>query len=537
MISPFRQPIAFLIGILSPLALSMVASGQTPVSPPPSRSELPNIILILADDLGWKDVGYNGARFYETPNIDRMATMGMIFTNAYSSGPNCAPTRASLISGMYPPRHLIYTPGGQSKMDPRNMKLWVPVQKRYWNGAGLTMPSEDPFEVRTTLSPSLESIAEILNRAGYRTARFGKWHLGNNRNHGFHVSRDIAKGPSDPNGARTLTNLSVDFIRDNRDRPFFLFLSHHGVHTPYVASSDLVNKYRQKRKSWTEDKHDYNPTYAGEIEAIDNSVGRIIESLNQHTIGDNTLVIFTSDNGGWKVTPNQPLREFKGSLYEGGIRVPTCMQWPATVTAGSTSHVPITTVDFLPTFAKLARTSLPAGQAVDGESFFPLLKGESALMNRALFWHYPMYNSDKRPRDPVRPSSAIRKGHWKLIEHFEHHRLELYNLADDISESQNRASSMPEKAKALYDELVAWRKRTKAVVPVLRNPYYRGPADSPEQLRGRLRLVQTGIQSLKDSARLLQGNKARLRSLIDQMQIAEGEDRVHQITEDGLLGL
>ncbi len=531
MINPFRRPIVILISILSPLALSMGASGQTPESPP--RGQVPNIILILADDLGWKDVGYNGAQFYETPNIDRLARNGMIFTNAYSSGPNCAPTRACLISGMYTPRHLVYTPAARSKGDPRKMKLWVPVQKGYWQSARLPQPAEDPFPVRRDLKDfNLDSIAEILNTGGYRTARFGKWQLGDKNFQGFHVSSDVDRGPKAAGSADTLTDLSVDFMQDNRNRPFFLYLSHHEVHEPYIASSRLVNKYRNKKKSWTAENNDYDPIYAGMVESLDNSVGRITTTLEKLKISDNTLILFTSDNGAARVTPNAPLRNFKGSLYEGGIRVPACVQWPATIAAGSVSDTPITTVDFLPTFANLAKTPLPAGQAVDGESLVPLLKGESALTDRAIFWHFPLYLKEKSS-----PASAIRKGDWKLIEYFEDQSLELYNLSDDIGESQNRATSMPEKAKALHDELVAWRKRTKAVVPVLRNPYYQGSADSPEQLGRRLRLVQTGIQSLQDSVRLLEGNKARLKGLVDELQVVAGDEKVYQIMEDGLLGL
>lgn len=441
--------------------------------------ERPNIVLILADDLGWNDVGFNGDEFYETPHLDRLAREGMILANAYSSGPNCAPTRASLISGMYPPRHMVYTPGGKSKIDPRKMRLWIPVQQRFWERTGVTDRIPDAFEVRQALDPSVVSIAEVLKQGGYATARLGKWHVGPDTQ-GFDFSSSDGKPGTeknhydDPNVTFDLTDVGIDFIKDNRHQPFFLYLSHWDVHGPLVARRNLVEKYEKKLASWTKNKHPYNPTYAAMVEAVDTSVGGILETLEEFSLAEKTLVIFSSDNGGTRVSINQPLRGVKGSLYEGGVRVPTCMRWPGMIAAGTKSLTPITSVDFLPTFAELAGVSLPAGQPVDGESFAPLIKGRPAFDDRAIFWHYPLYLAGR-----ATPASAIRKGDWKLIEFFEDGRVELYNVATDTSESRNMADAVPAKASELHQELVAWRKATNAVEPREPNPYYNKTRDLP----------------------------------------------------------
>ena len=454
-------------GIFLALALSTVASAQRP-----------NIVFVLSDDQGWNDVGFNGGEFYETPHLDRMAREGMIFTDAYSGGPNCAPTRASLISGMYVPRHRIYTPGGKSKINPRQMKLWVPVQQRFLEQAGLKAPKRDPFEARQALDPGVVSFAEVLKEGGYTTARFGKWHGGPDTQ-GFDISSSDGKPGTeknhynDPDVTFDLTDVGVEFIRENRDRPFFLYLAHWDVHSPLVARDELVAKYKKKLASWTRNKNPYNPTYAAMIEAVDTSVGRIVETLDELNLSEKTLVIFSSDNGGTRVSINRPLRGVKGSLYEGGVRVPTCMKWPGVIEAGSKSATPITSVDFLPTFAELAGVPLPTTQPVDGESFVALLRGQRTLSDRAIFWHYPLYLTGR-----ASPASAIRKGDWKLIEYFEDGRLELYNLGADISESRNLADAAPSMARELHEELRAWRKATNAVEPRTANPYYTGPGQT-----------------------------------------------------------
>lgn len=435
----------------------------------------PNIVYILADDMGWMDPGYNGNTFYETPNIDQLAADGMVFNRAYTGGPNCLPTRACIMSGMYCTRTNIWTPGGLSKGSFQYMKLLVPNKK---NNKGKT------FESSTKLKADVVSLAEILKPAGYTTARFGKWHLGQDTQ-GFELSgsagaknyRNEGMGYGDIKNSIKITDAAVDFIDDNRERPFFLYLSHFEVHSPLKAEQEVIKKYQDKleSKSW---KKNWNPTYAAMVEALDNSVGRVTKKLDELGLSDNTLVIFGSDNGGvGRFTPLKPLKGAKGSFYEGGIRVSTCMKWPTVIKAGSTCDTPITSVDWMPTFAKLTGAKLPTDQPVDGASIVPLLTGE-AIPERSIFWHYPLYlkaTSEQGREIPVAgtnkkywraaPSSLICNGDWKLIHYLEEDRVELYNVAEDVSESNNLADSNPDKAAQLLTELNRWRQETKAPIP------------------------------------------------------------------------
>ena len=442
----------------------------------------PNIVYILADDMGWLDPGYNGNEFYETPNIDQLAADGMVFNRAYTGGPNCLPTRACIMSGMYCTRTHIWTPGGQSKGAFEYMKLLVPNRK---NKKGNT------FESLIKLNPDVVSLAEILKPAGYATARFGKWHLGKDRQ-GFDVSgsagaKDYSseqKGYSDIKNSIKITDAAVDFIDNNRERPFFLYLSHFEVHSPLKADQKVIEKYENKLQSKQWDKT-WIPTYAAMVEALDNSVGRVTKKLDELGLSENTLVIFGSDNGGvGRFTPLKPLKGAKGSFYEGGIRVATCMKWPATIKAGSTCDTPITSVDWMPTFAELTNAKLPTDQPVDGASFVPLLSGD-AMPERYIFWHYPLYlkgNSDQDRVIPIAgtdenywrasPSSLICDGDWKLIHFLEDDRIELYNVAKDVSESDNLAESHPDKAAELLAELNHWRKETNAPMPTTPNPAF-----------------------------------------------------------------
>lgn len=437
----------------------------------------PNIVFILADDFGFMDTGYNGNEFYETPNIDRMTEEGMTFDRAYSGGPNCAPTRACIISGMYAPRTHIWTPGGASKGPSKNMKLVVPNRN---NKKGRF------FESKEEMNPAVVSLAEMLKPAGYATARFGKWHLGSDTQ-GFDVSswsgnleKDYGKeqaGYKDLNNSVSITEAGIDFIDANKDRPFFLYLAHFEVHMPLVADKKTIEKYKEKlgSKKW-EDK--WNPTYAAMVEALDDSVGRIHEKLAELGLAENTLVIFSSDNGGvGSITPIKPLKGAKGSFYEGGVRVPTAMVWPGTIEAGSRSETPITSVDFMPTFAELAGAKLPDSQPVDGSSFASLLKGQP-MEERSIFWHYPLYLPGGDPQDKVipvfgtdkgywraTPSSLMCRGDWKLIQYFEDGHTELYNVKEDISEKNDVSDQFPERAAAMKRELEEWQKLTKAPIP------------------------------------------------------------------------
>jgi arylsulfatase A-like enzyme len=460
------------------LLLSLDASKKT-------EKQKPNIVFILADDMSWSDPAYNGNEFYQTPNIDKLSKAGMKFNRAYAGGPNCLPMRACLISGMYTPRTQIWTPGGKSKGSSNYMKLDVARS----DSAG-SIPS------KLTLDGSVVSIAETLKKAGYITARYGKWHVGQDTQ-GFDISDSSGKGTEPMKNfygnidvAEWLTDASVKFIADNKDKPFFLLLSHWDVHTPIRARKEVVNKYEKRFESqkWS---RNWNTTYAAMMEAVDVSVGRVKSALDKHGISENTLFVFTSDNGGHSgATTNKPLKAAKGALYEGGVRVPMLMSWPNVIKAGTQCNTPITSVDFMPTFADLAGASLPKSQPVDGKSFLGLLKGENILKERSIFWHYPLYLQGRGEGSvlPIHgtntnywravPSSMIVKGDWKLIHFFEDNKTELYNLAEDLSEKENLVVSQQKKANELFEELKKWQADTKAVIPTKLNPNFDALAKS-----------------------------------------------------------
>ena len=456
----------------------------------------PNIVFILADDLGYSDVGFNGQRFYETPNIDRLAREGMILEQAYSGGPNCAPTRACMMTGCYVPRHKIHQPGAGSKGDPYAMKVKTPLQ----SGHKKKLPKEahddpPPFESRLQLDPAFVCIPEVLGEAGYKTARYGKWHLGEDTQ-GFDISspdgvldehKHRQSFYGDVDVARRLTDASVAFIEDNREGPFYLYLAHYDVHTPIKAEEAVTEKYREKLTHWDDDSWEFDPVYAAMVEAVDTSVGRVLDQLDASGLADNTLVIFSSDNGGLsRVTSNLPLRAGKGSLYEGGVRVSTCARWPEVVEAGALNTTPITSVDWLPTFAELAGADLPESQPRDGVSMVPVLKGGS-LEERSIFWHHPFYLSGEKfenfiPQEGGKagegigwrsvPASSIRRGEWKLVEYFDDGRTELYHLTQDPGEQHEVGAEQATKRDELHAELKAWRKATGAIEPWDKNPYY-----------------------------------------------------------------
>ena len=447
---------------------------------PLQSAEKPNIVYIMADDLGWADVGYNGAKFYETPNIDAMCAAGMKFNSAYPGASNCMPSRACIMSGMYITRTQMWTPGGKAKGDITKMKFLVP--RRGDKKGDAVFPS------KMALEPEVTSIAEVLGEAGYRTGRFGKWHLGPDEQ-GFHVSDAGGNGKGgggrfygNVDVAERLTDVAIGFIEENKAQPFFLYLCHWDVHTPIRARKEVVEKYKAKLTVGRWDR-EWNPTYAAMIEAVDTSVGRIREALEANGLSENTLVMFTSDNGGYSgATWCEPLKGAKGAFYEGGIRVPTCVEWPTVVKPGGSCDAPITGVDLMPTFAELAGAELPADQPVDGRSWVPLLSGEDALADRAIYWHYPLYlagggYNQVVPVDGTEakywratPCSVIRKGDWKLIQFFESDTVQLFNLKDDIGESNDLSKSQPEKAEQLRQQLLAWQKKTQAVIPREPNP-------------------------------------------------------------------
>jgi len=446
----------------------------------------PNFVFILIDDLGWKDVGFMGSRYYETPNIDKLASQGMHFTNAYANAPNCAPTRACLLSGQYSPRHGVYTVGTPERGDTRLRKL-IPT------------PNE------RTLDPRIVTIAEALKPAGYVSASIGKWHLGTDPKlgpigQGFDVNiagdqhghppagyfspyelPNVENAPEGEYLTDRLTAEALNFIEENHDRPFFLYLSHYAVHMPIQAPESLIEKYRQK--AGTEGQND--PDYAAMIENVDTNIGKVLDKLDELDLTENTVVVFFSDNGGHgNVTTMSPLRGSKGQIYEGGIRVPLVARWPGVIQLNSTSDVPVIGLDFYPTFLEMAGIDTSSEQPLDGQSLVPLLRGTGDLNREALYWHFPAYlepyNNEQWPWR-ITPCSAIRKGDWKLIEFFEYEELELYNLREDIGEQRNLSEQNPEEVKELLQDLRSWRKEMQAPVPNMLNPDYEPRAVEPPE--------------------------------------------------------
>ncbi len=466
------------------LLVGAVVLAQLPLAS--AENKKPNIIFIMADDLGWKDVGYAGAEFFETPHINQLAHSGMSFTSAYSGGPNCAPTRGCLLTGTYTPRHHIYQPSGSSKGNPKYMKLLVPARER--RDKELAAKAAAQFDITTSLDPKFICIPEVLKSAGYTSARLGKWHLGVDTQ-GFDLSSPDGKDGKKDNFygnidvAEQLTDRALRFIEQNRDGPFFLYLSHWDVHVPHRARNAVVEKYREKLDGIPAGKRqNFNPVYAAMLEAVDTSVGRVVAKVDELGIGNNTLIIFTSDNGGLDtVSQLAPLRGCKGSLFEGGVRIPTCMRWTGTIKAKSTCDTPITSVDFLPTFASLASAQLPTSQPVDGTDVSPLFHGKP-IGDRSIFWHYPLYLQGLGLTIDLPggrtyswrgfPSSSMRRGDYKLIEFHEDNTIGLYHLKDDPGEQKNLAATMPELAARLRAELDSWQAKTKAPIPTTLNPEY-----------------------------------------------------------------
>jgi len=439
----------------------------------------PSIVFIYIDDMGWRDVGFMGSQYYETPNIDRLASQAMVFTSAYANAPNCAPSRACLLSGWYGPRHGVYTVDTSSRGPSKQRKLI-------------------PIENTTVLDSEIVTIAEAIKPAGYISASIGKWHLGDDPQfgpigQGFDVNvggysaghpvkgyfvpynnPELPDGPPGEYLTDRLTDEALKFIETNKDKPFFLYLPHYAVHTPLHAKQELIDKYKKKAGSNGQN----NPKYAAMIESTDQGVGRIVNKLDEMGLTDNTIVFFFSDNGGVKgITSNQPLRGGKGMLYEGGIREPMFVRWPGVVKPDTTCDTPVIGIDMYPTILEMTGLRKPKGKLLDGESIVPLLEGQKSLDRKAIFWHFPAYLQGKAEgaRDPhfrTRPGAAVRMGDFKLIEYFEDGALELYNLKEDISERNNLVDMMLEKTAELHKLMLAWREKINAPVPTELNPDY-----------------------------------------------------------------
>ncbi len=446
--------------------LSIFVFGVGVISTALAADRLANILLIFADDLGTTPVGAYGNPYYQTPHIDRLAREGMRFTDAYAACPVCSPTRAALLTGKYPARTHVtdFIAGAEFPF------------------ARLKQPKWQKF-----LPLSETTIAEELFARGYATALFGKWHLAR----GYTGQQSIAEGPDkqgfaenfithkpeakhdpekDAHGVEAITTRALDFLERNRTKPFFLYLAHNSIHAPIMAPRALVEKHKARPGAGAPDN---NPVIAAMMEMLDESIGRVVAKLDALDLRESTLVIFYSDNGGLLRDGAQtPWRGGKAQLYEGGLRVPLVMRWPGVIAAGETSGVPVTSVDFFPTFLELsggAKRVAPvaADASLDGVSLVSHLRGGAAPQRDAIFWHYPHYHS----AGIGGPAGAIRAGDWKLIEYYETSLTgrgtphELFNLRADPAESRNLASAEPQRVAALKEKLAAWRTTVGAQMP------------------------------------------------------------------------
>lgn len=454
-----------------------------------------NFVFFLVDDLGWKDLGCFGSTFYETPNADRLCASGMKFTNAYAACPVCSPTRASILTGKYPQRV-----GITDYINPQGGN-----QPENWRRKTRLLPAA----YQDRLAHREVTISEVLNEAGYATFFAGKWHLGPEgfwpENQGFDINKGgcerggpyggkkyfspygnprLRDGPEGEHLPDRLASETVAFIEAHQNEPFLAYLSFYSVHTPLMARPDLKQKYEAKAKTvesagpaWGQERSrkvrlvQDHAVYAGMVEAMDQAVGNVLDALDRLNLADDTVVIFMSDNGGLSTseghpTSNLPLRAGKGWLYEGGIREPMIIRAPGITRASSVCSEPVVSTDFYPTMLEIAGLPPKRDRHVDGISLAPLLKGRS-VARRSLFWHYPHYGNQGGA-----PGGAIREVDWKLIEWYEDGELELFNLTEDIGETNNVAKQWPERVRQLHSKLKTWRESVGAKMPST-NPNYK----------------------------------------------------------------
>lgn len=438
----------------------------------------PNIILFVADDLGWTDLGVQGSDFYESPVIDQLASDGIRFINAYANASNCAPTRASLISGLYSPRHGVYTVNSSARGQSKNRKLIPTPNTKILDRKFVTLP-------------------EALKQEGYMNCIAGKWHLSEDpRPYGFDVNYGgfdrgappsyfspyrnpaLSDGPTGEHLPARLAKDVANWIEVNQDTSFFVYMPFYSVHTPIQARTDLTSKYEGKADG-VYHNHD---KYAAMVESMDQAVDQVLSKVEELGLTDNTVVIFTSDNGQFgPVSSSRPLRGSKGMYYEGGIRVPMFIKWPGKIQPGSESEEPVISLDLYPTIMDIVNKTIPSG--LDGHSLLPILEGGMFSINRSLFWHFPAYldmkandrafdDAHSPPHWRATPCGVIRDGNWKLIEYFETGEIELFDLANDIGEKINLSETELEKRDTLYSKLVQWREDTGAPVPTELNPGY-----------------------------------------------------------------
>ena len=443
----------------------------------PKKKSLPNVVVIVADDLGWTDLGGQGSDFYESPALDKLASEGMKFSNAYANASNCAPTRACLMTGLYAPRHGVYTVGNPARGKSVNRKL-IPTPNK------------------TVLNRGLKTLPQSMKDVGYTTCMAGKWHLSDDpKTYGFdqnyggthrgspgsyfspYKNKALPDGPKGEHLPDRLANDVSGWIKRNKDNSFFLYMPFYSVHTPIQARMDLKTKYDNKAKG---SNHNHS-AYAAMIEAMDLAVAKVLETIESLNLDENTVVMFTSDNGQFgPVSTSRPLRGSKGMYYEGGIRVPMFVKWPNVVEKNSVSDIPTMSLDLYPTIMDIVGS--PADN-LDGISLVDVLKGTVNAVDRSLFWHFPAYlemkahdrafnDSHDAPHWRATPCGVIRDGDWKLIEYFESGELELFNLREDISESQDLSEKELVKRDELHEKMKAWRKKTNAPVPTELNPNF-----------------------------------------------------------------
>jgi len=456
----------------------------------------PNVVVILIDDMGWRDVGFAGNTYIDTPNIDHLAKEGAQFRQCYASAPNCAPTRACLLTGQYTPRHGVFTV----------------VDERYKPGQPhmkvMAAESSDELPAKT------QTIANCMKSGGYTTALIGMWNLGRGRNgtpgnptgRGF----DIYKRPDDVGFEKdaykktdgrylsdALADEAIAFIQQNKDKPFFLYFADHSVHEPFDPKPELLEKYKNKAAAGAEKS--ITPEYAATVEAADQTVGRLMGSIEKLGLAKDTLVIFTSDNGGLPYVV-APLKGSKGLLYEGGIRVPGAAYWPGVIPPGRACNEPVLSMDFMPTILDAAGLPLPQNQPTDGVSLMAQLRTGATLNREAVFWHFPCYIGRGEPM------SLLRAGDYKLIQKFVGPVFELYNLKNDPTEAVNLAETEPSKLESMKKMLSAWQVDVKATLADQPNPAYdplakeplgggrRGGKDAPNQrARGDGARVETAL--------------------------------------------
>lgn len=461
-----------------------------------------NVVFIMADDLGFMDVGFNNPEtFYDTPNLDQMAREGMRFTAAYAACPVCSPTRSSILSGQYPARTRNTDFFGAPNQFQQIPASYDPAKDGKFGGHGKRPILPAPYIGR--LDSKHTTLAEALKGHGYATIHAGKWHLGPKgswpEDHGFDVNigglerggpyggkkyfspygnPNLSNGPDGEHLPDRLASEVCKFIVANKDQPFFVYLPFYSVHTPLMAPKELVTKYQQK-KAKLRLKPNFNPeaprknrsvqehaVYAGMVESMDRAVGKVMKTLTETGLADDTILIFFSDNGGLSTsegspTSNLPYRAGKGWMYEGGIREPLLVRWPEKIIAGSVCNTPVISTDFYPTILEACELPSLPKQHLDGTSFAKLLETPDAKHQRpALYWHYPHWGNQGGI-----PCAAVRDGDWKLIEFFWHKKPELYNLKDDPGEAHNLAASHPDKLKAMKTQLDALAKDANALFP------------------------------------------------------------------------